>query len=132
MVLGLTPEPQQETELQQLMEVQHDPRSPNFHRWLKADAFAQRFAAWQDDVDRVRAWLEGTGLHVEGLHLHFAATLLLIGLSSMVFGWAKSRCNFALTGGFVLLVTRFVYGCAGGEVVGVVCSTRPHRSHPAI
>ena len=66
-LLVLSPTAQQEAELQKLIDDQHDRRSPNYHHWLSAAEFGARYGATAGDVEQIRSWLEGAGLHVDGL-----------------------------------------------------------------
>ena len=62
LVLGAGPE--QESELQNLLEGQQDRTSPNYHRWLTPDEFGEKFGPSQQDLDQVEAWLKRQGLSV--------------------------------------------------------------------
>ncbi len=57
--------PQQQAELDQLLAQQQDPASPNYHRWLTPEEFGERFGLSQNDIDRVRQWLQSQGLQVD-------------------------------------------------------------------
>ena len=70
MLLVLPPNAAQEEELKKLLDDQQNRNSPNYHHWLTAAEFGARFGAADADVQKVRAWLEGTGLTVE----HVAAS----------------------------------------------------------
>jgi subtilase family serine protease len=41
-----------------------DRASPNYHHWLSADEFGQRFGVAQSDINRITAWLKAKGLTV--------------------------------------------------------------------
>ncbi len=47
----------QAAELKKLLAEQQDPASPNYHRWLTPDQYAERFGLSQNDLDKVTAWL---------------------------------------------------------------------------
>lgn len=64
MLLLLRRTPEQERELQTLIAQLHDPQSQNFHQWLTAAQFGERFGAAQQDVDVLASWLEGHGFRV--------------------------------------------------------------------
>jgi subtilase family serine protease len=64
MLLQLRRSPEQEQALQQFIEELHDPDSPNFHKWLTAVEFGERFGVAQQDLDVVTRWLESKGFHV--------------------------------------------------------------------
>jgi subtilase family serine protease len=55
----------QQQDLDQLLQQLSDPASPNFHRWLTPEQFGERFGASANDLNKLRAWLEGSGLKVE-------------------------------------------------------------------
>src|SRR5229473_6039737 len=42
-VLQLSSSPEQQAELDQLIDAQHDPQSPRFHQWLTPEEFGERF-----------------------------------------------------------------------------------------
>jgi subtilase family serine protease len=65
MILLLEPTTSQQAELDALVEAQHDPGSPLFHRWLTPAEFGARFGASQQNLARVAGWLEGQGFTVE-------------------------------------------------------------------
>ncbi len=56
--------PAQQDALNTLLEQQQDPRSPNYHRWLTPEQYAERFSVSQNDFDKVRGWLEAHGFIV--------------------------------------------------------------------
>jgi len=55
----------QEEELKRLLDEQQNRTSANYHHWLTAAEFGQRFGAADADVQMVRAWLESAGFTVE-------------------------------------------------------------------
>src|SRR6266849_1075904 len=52
-VLQLNSSPEQQAELDQLIDAQHDPESPQFQQWLTPAEFGERFGPAQADVDAV-------------------------------------------------------------------------------
>ncbi len=54
----------QKTDLAQLLAAQQTPGSPDYHRWLTPEEYAQRFGASQADVDKITQWLQQQGLTV--------------------------------------------------------------------
>lgn len=54
----------QEAALQQLIQEQHTPGSPNYHKWLTPAQFGAEFGPSQQDVDTIKAWLESQGFNV--------------------------------------------------------------------
>jgi subtilase family serine protease len=70
MLLVLSLSVAQEAALQQLLDDQQNPKSPNYHHNLTASEFAIRFGASDAALQSVLAWLQGEGLTVE----HVAAS----------------------------------------------------------
>jgi subtilase family serine protease len=69
----------QEQAVQQFVESLQDPASPNFHKWLTAAEFGERFGAAQSDLDAISAWLLSHGLTVNsvypsGMSIDFSGT----------------------------------------------------------
>ncbi|HLY57317.1 MAG TPA: S53 family peptidase [Stellaceae bacterium] len=62
--LQLKRSPAAEAEVERFTAAQHDPASPEFHHWLTAAEFGQRFGAAEADIVAVRAWLSGHGFRV--------------------------------------------------------------------
>src|SRR5258708_38854949 len=44
-------------ESQRLLDAQQDPSSPQYHKWLTPEAFVDKFAPTQDEVDAIARWL---------------------------------------------------------------------------
>ena len=65
MILVLASTPAQETELETLLEDQQDRNSPDYHRWVNASEFAERFGLSVGEVEQLRAWLASAGLRVD-------------------------------------------------------------------
>ena len=63
--LVLKPSASQVNELKRLLQEQQNPSSPNFHRWLTPDQYADRFGVSPEDLGKVRSWLEAVGLRVD-------------------------------------------------------------------
>ena len=55
----------QETALRQLIDSLHNPKSPNYHHWLKAAELGQSFGPAQEDVATVTDWLQSHGFRSE-------------------------------------------------------------------
>jgi len=68
MLLLLRRPPEQEQALRTLLDQQQDPQSPNYHAWLTAAQFGERFGAAQQDIDAVTRWLESHGLRVNVIY----------------------------------------------------------------
>jgi|HubBroStandDraft_1064217.scaffolds.fasta_scaffold06803_3 subtilase family serine protease len=64
MFLQLRRSPEQEAAARQLIEELHNPHSPNYHQWLTARQFGDRFGLAQADLDTITRWLESYGFKV--------------------------------------------------------------------
>ena len=65
MILVLDSDADQQKALEELIAGQHNPHSPQFHRWLTPETFGRQFGVSQHDLERVVSWLESQGLKVE-------------------------------------------------------------------
>jgi len=65
MRLVLKPSAAQQTDLNQLLGAQQDPKSPDFHRWLTPEQYGSRFGAGKGDIGRVTGWLKSQGFSVD-------------------------------------------------------------------
>lgn len=61
--LHLSSSPDQQAALDQLLQDQQDPSSPEFHSWLTPEQFGEKFGVAQADLDTVAAWLQSHGFH---------------------------------------------------------------------
>jgi subtilase family serine protease len=68
MLLQLQRSPEQEQAVQEFVDSLQDPASPNFHQWLTAADFGERFGASQADIDAVTGWLQSHGLTVHSVY----------------------------------------------------------------
>jgi subtilase family serine protease len=66
-MLVLKPSASQQADLDQLLEQQQDPSSPNYHQWLTPEEYADRFGVSQADVDKITAWLGRQNLTVQSV-----------------------------------------------------------------
>jgi subtilase family serine protease len=64
MLLQLQRPPEQEQALKEFIDQLHDPASPNFHRWLSAQEFGEKFGLAQDDLNTIATWLQSHGFQV--------------------------------------------------------------------
>ena len=55
----------QQAALEQLLQQQQDPASPNYHDWLTPEQYAERSGLSQNDMDKISAWLQSEGFTVE-------------------------------------------------------------------
>jgi subtilase family serine protease len=79
MLLQLKRSPEQEQELQRFIDQLHDSASPNFHQWLTAKEFGERYGLTKQDRDVIKNWLQSYGLKVNvdypnGMLLDFSGT----------------------------------------------------------
>src|SRR5208282_199539 len=68
LLLLLRRSPQRERNLEQLIDQLEDPNSPNYHHWLTAEEFGQRFGASPRDVDTIAGWLRAHGFRVNYIY----------------------------------------------------------------
>ncbi len=74
----------QEAALRQLLASQKNPGSGNYHKWLTPEQYADQFGVSQNDIGRIRAWLESQGLQVGSVArsrtwIRFSGTALQVG-----------------------------------------------------
>ncbi len=79
MLLQLQRSPQQEDAVRALIEDLHTSGSPKFHHWLTAEEFGKSYGPAAEDVDKITAWLESHGFHVNviypsGMVIDFSGT----------------------------------------------------------
>jgi subtilase family serine protease len=79
MLLQLKRSPEQERELEKFIDDIQDKSSPNFHHWLSAKEFGERFGLAQQDLDTTTRWLGSQGFKVNvvyenGLLIDFSGT----------------------------------------------------------
>jgi uncharacterized protein (TIGR03437 family) len=56
--------PVQQAALKKLLAEQQDPSSPNYHKWLTPQQFADQFGSSQDDINKIVEWLKSQSLTV--------------------------------------------------------------------
>jgi len=61
MTLFLNSSSRQQAELHRLLDEQQNPRSPQYHRWLTPEQFADRFGVSQNDIAAMVGWLQAQG-----------------------------------------------------------------------
>jgi subtilase family serine protease len=79
MLLQLQRPGEQEQAAQQFIDQLHDPKSPNFHQWLTAGQFGQKYGPAKQDIDTISAWLQSQGFTVNtvypsGMVIDFSGT----------------------------------------------------------
>jgi subtilase family serine protease len=68
LVLQLKRTPEQELAVEQTLDDMQNPNSTNFHQWLTAAEFGQRFGVATEQVNQVTTWLSANGFQVEGIN----------------------------------------------------------------
>src|ERR1700751_5819201 len=58
------PSVRQQKALKELVAEQQDPKSPNYHKWLTPEQWADRFGLSQRDVQKITEWLKSEGFRV--------------------------------------------------------------------
>lgn len=64
MMLQLRRSPQRELALEHFIDELHDRRSPNFHRWMSAKEFGERWGVAREDLSTITGWLKSNGFKV--------------------------------------------------------------------
>jgi parallel beta-helix repeat protein len=67
MILVLQSDAPQQTSLDSLVAAQHDPRSPQYHKWLTPDEFGRQFGASEYDLAQVQNWLRAQGFQIDDI-----------------------------------------------------------------
>src|SRR5580658_2596726 len=62
--LTLTQSDSQKADLKNLLAEQQNPSSPNYHRWLTPDQYADRFGVSPQDISQITQWLQSQGLSI--------------------------------------------------------------------
>jgi subtilase family serine protease len=62
--MQMKPSAPQQAALDQLLQQQQDPSSPNFHKWLTPEQYADRFGLSPNDVEKVSVWLRSQGFTI--------------------------------------------------------------------
>jgi hypothetical protein len=83
MILVLSPSAESQAELQQLLEAQQNPHSPQYHRWLTPAEYGARFGATDADIKKISDWLMAKGFTVDAV-AHGKNSLQFSGVSSQV------------------------------------------------
>jgi subtilase family serine protease len=66
-MLLTVPTASQQKDLNRLLAEQQDRKSPNYHKWLTPEQWADRFGLSRNDVNKLTAWLRGQGF--SGIHV---------------------------------------------------------------
>jgi subtilase family serine protease len=70
---------EQEAALRKFIDELHDPNSSNYHQWLTAEQFGERWGVAKEDIASITRWLEGYGFKVNvvytnGMEIDFSGT----------------------------------------------------------
>ncbi len=57
----------QEQALQQVIDGLHNPKSPQFHKWLSAEQFGEMYGSSPQDVNAITSWLQSQGFTVHSV-----------------------------------------------------------------
>ncbi len=68
MFLLLQRSPALERKLDKLIDQMNDKKSANFHHWLTAEEFGQKFGVAQADIDQVTNWLQSHGFQINRVY----------------------------------------------------------------
>jgi pro-kumamolisin-like protein/Big-like domain-containing protein/subtilase family protein len=63
MLLVLKRSPEQQAELDKLLDDQQDKNSPRYRQWLTPEQFGEQFGPADSDIQQITAWLQGQGFH---------------------------------------------------------------------
>jgi len=68
MMLQLKRSPEDEQALVQFIDDLHDPKSPNFHKWLTASDFGKKYGLVESDLQTIAGWLESHGFAINSVY----------------------------------------------------------------
>ncbi len=68
MLLQLQRSPESERAVEQFLQDVQSPASPEYHQWLTATQFGERFGVAQADIDVITNWLESEGFTVDQVY----------------------------------------------------------------
>ncbi len=68
MLLLLKRSPAVQKQLDELVQQQSEPGSPNYHKWLTTEQFGSRFGVSESDIAQVTSWLESRGFTVHQVY----------------------------------------------------------------
>ncbi|MGA9529146.1 MAG: protease pro-enzyme activation domain-containing protein, partial [Terriglobales bacterium] len=63
--LLLSRSPEQQQNLDAMVDQLHNPKSPLFHKWLSAEEYGKTFGISDSDLHTVESWLQSKGLQIE-------------------------------------------------------------------
>lgn len=114
--------PSHEDQLQRLLGNLYDPASPEYHHWLRAGQFAQRFSPASSTVAAVESWLHGKGITSTSLsgfaiNVNSAASRVSSALGT---SFRRFRSPSGTTGYLAQQDPLVPQSLAGGQIVAIV------------
>jgi len=64
MTILMSPSSAQQNALNRLLAEQQNPKSPNYHKWLTPQQYADRFGLSQNDLVKITTWLKSQGFQI--------------------------------------------------------------------
>ena len=98
MTLFFQPTAEQQAALDQLLAEQQDPTSPNYHKWLTPEEFADRFGISAQDINTLTAWLRSQGFTVDET-AHSRTWIAFSGIAAQVEAAFETSIHNYLVGG---------------------------------
>jgi subtilase family serine protease len=132
MTILMAPSPTQQKALDELLVEQQDRHSPDYHKWLMPQQFADRFGLSQNDLNKVKAWLSSQGFQILSTgggrnSLIFSGT---VGQAESAFGVEIHR--YRVNGeDHIANSTPIMIPTALKEIVRSVAGLHDFRPHPA-
>ncbi|HTB15455.1 MAG TPA: S53 family peptidase [Bryobacteraceae bacterium] len=68
MMLQLKRSPEQEQAAAQFVDELHNPKSPNFHKWLTASEYGKNYGLADADIQTITGWMESHGFTVNSVY----------------------------------------------------------------
>ena len=68
MMLQLKRSPEQEQAAAQFVADLHNPKSPNFHKWISATEFGKNYGLAEADIQTITGWLESHGFTINSVY----------------------------------------------------------------
>ncbi len=133
MLLQLQRSPEQEKALREYIDELQEPNSPNYHKWLTAEEFGERYGLTHQDLDEITGWLTGHGLTV---NLVYTNRILIdfSGTAGQVHDAFKTEIHSLDVGGVKHIANMSdpkIPAALAPAVVGVVSlhDFKPHTNH---
>ena len=98
MILLLSPPEELKVALQQLLDAQQNPHSPQYHHWLTPAEFGARFGAADADIQKISEWLTSKGFAVNAV-AHGKNSVQFSGVVSQVEDAFRTELHYYRTNG---------------------------------